>query len=267
MAANLIILTAEEYQREYQSIRLQTRPNSTPLSAAMVKTLAQPDACPTCGFPPGSPGFLRSEFPVGHPRFGALIPCPDCHDGNLAVRLTGASQLKGWLRDATLNTYRTNRHNRAAFDATKAFVERRAGWLTLWGGYGTGKTHLLAAAVNLSTNNRVAAVYYTLPDLLDAMRAAYQDDSFDNLFSRLVRLPILALDELDKVRLTDWAREKLYQLFDARYRDLERLGTICATNTKPDPADTDMGYLYSRMTDRRSTIVEIGGGDVRPVEV
>ena len=67
--------------------------------------------------------------------------------------------------------------------------------------YRHSTAHLLAAAVNLCVSQRVAAVYYTLPDLMDALRRSYDADGFDTFFSRLVRLPVLAIDELDKVQI------------------------------------------------------------------
>ncbi len=222
-------------------------------------------ACPTCGFPPDEPGWLRSDFPPGHSKFGALIPCPDCHDANLSQRLAQASQLTGWLKRATLAGYRGNNGNTAALQAAVSFAQTPVGWLTLWGSYGPGKTHLLAAVVNHCAVNRVAACYYTLPDLLDKLREGYADDGFTGLYDRLVNVPVLAIDEVDKVRLTDWAIEKIYQLVDARYRDLDTRGTLYAMNVDPDPGDSEMGYLYSRMRDRRCRVVEVAGGDARRI--
>ena len=35
--------------------------------------------CEGCGSPIGTPGFVRLDFPVGHPSFGQAIPCPRCN--------------------------------------------------------------------------------------------------------------------------------------------------------------------------------------------
>lgn len=261
----MLVITQDEYRQDYQAIRLPTRLTSTTTSSGGLTQRMASDGCPTCGFPPGEAGFLRTEYPAGHARFGALVRCPDCHDGRLAERLRAACQLTGWLVDASFKGYRLSPGNRAAYEAAQKFAKAPRGWLTLWGGYGLGKTHLLAATVNHCTAGRIAAVYYTLPDLLDRLRDSYGNDGFSTLFDRLVAVPVLALDELDKVRLTDWAREKLYQLVDARYRDLDRRGTLLALNRQPDVNDPDLAYLYSRAMDYRSRVVEVAGGDVRPV--
>lgn len=226
-----------------------------------------PGACPTCGFPPDEEGYLKSDFPPGHPKFGALVSCPDCHEATLSERLAASSQLTGWLKGVTLDSYRANNGNTDALRASVSFAKKPIGWLTLWGSYGPGKTHLMAAIVNHCTRNRLAGVYYTLPDLLDKLRDSYGADGFSALFDRLVKVPLLALDEVDKARLTDWAQEKIYQLIDARYRDLDTRGTLFALNVQPEPTDEAIGYLFSRMHDRRNQVIEVAGGDVRPVEV
>ncbi|MBU2052584.1 ATP-binding protein [Patescibacteria group bacterium] len=226
---------------------------------------APPDACPTCGFPDGQPGYLRSEFPVGHPKFGALIRCPDCHDGALACRLAEASQLTGWLKTATFDTYRSRRENKVALDAARKVAEKPTGWCTFYGTFGPGKTHLLAAIVNHCNTHRVAAVYYTLPDLMDRLRDSYTDDGFSVFYDKLVRMQVLVIDEVDKLRLTEWAKEKFYQLADSRYRELDGKLTVFALNDLPEVTGGEMDYLYSRMRDYRGQTVEVGGGDVRPI--
>lgn len=102
---------------------------------------------------------------------------------------------------------------------------------------------------------------------MERLRNGYSDDGFSGLYDRLASVSVLALDELDKVRLTEWAKEKLYQLCDARYRDRDRKGTLFAMNIQPATDNADFGYLFSRMRDYYGCkVVEVAGGDVRPVE-
>ena len=37
--------------------------------------------CPVCGWPKGTPGFVRLPFPIGHELFGRAWPCPNCNGG------------------------------------------------------------------------------------------------------------------------------------------------------------------------------------------
>jgi len=230
----------------------------------MVKDHAAFGDCPTCGFPLGTPGYQRLDVPYSDPRFGKMVPCPDCHDATLSQRLSQCSQLTGWLRQARFAGYRVHDGNQQAHQAAAAFANEPLHWLTLWGAVGTGKTHLCAAIVSACVDNRKAAVYYTLPDLLNALRGTFKDNSFSDTLSRLVGVPVLVIDEVDKVNWTSWADEAVYALVDARYRALNERGTVFAMNVEPQKGGTGNDYLYSRMWDNRNMVVEVGGGDVRP---
>jgi len=227
---------------------------------------AEPAACPVCGAPPGIPGYLRADVPYTHEDFGKLTPCPTCHAPKLSSHLRSISQLDGWLGDASFDNFQLCAENCKAYEAALGFADKPIGWLTLWGTYGPGKTHLLAAITNRLTVEGRGAIYYTLPDLMDALRDSYKDD-FSGTFHRVANVPVLLIDEVDKINPTLWAMEKVYQLFDARYRGLAQFGTVFAMNARPEIANDDTDYLISRMFDRRFAVVEVGGGDMRPVEV
>ena len=221
--------------------------------------------CPTCGFPLGSPGAVRLDVPVNDPRFGRPVPCPDCHDATVSQRLSKCSQLTGWLRQARLAGYRVHDANRLGYQEASTFVNEPLRWLTFWGPFGTGKTHLCAAIVNACVDKRKAAVYYTLPDLLNVLRGTFKDNAFSDTFGRLVGVPVLVIDEVDKVNWTTWADEAVYELVDARYRALNEKGTVFAMNVEPAVDGGGNDYVYSRMWDNRNVVVKIGGGDVRPL--
>jgi len=166
---------------------------------------------------------------------------------------------------ARFGTYKRSAHNAAALDACQEVARHPEGWVVLWGHYGTGKTHLLAATVNEAVKSNIAAVYYTLPDLLDRLRGSYDRNEYDPFLARLCSVPILAIDEIDKARATAWANEKIYQMIDARYRAISSQATMFAMNSSPQKTGDDMDYIYSRMNDWRSRVIEITGGDVRPI--
>lgn len=234
-----------------------------------LKDLNLPGACPTCGAPPGEPGFLRYDAAVGQPHFGLVCPCPTCH-GHKQNGAGPPSQLEGRLAGASFHSYRVTEGNRAALEAAVAFAGRPEGWLTLWGSYGLGKTHLLAAVVNHCLAGGVPAVYTTLPDLLDSLRGSYDSNDYSPLFQRLRAVRVLAIDEVDKVYLTGWAREKVYQLADARYRQPGQLGTIFGLNIDPAAALAEsstgpLAYLFSRMLDEYGRVVPLSGADARPL--
>jgi len=201
-----------------------------------------------CGFPPGEPGYLR---PGGCAGQDALIPCPECSGVKLTQRrqLLFSHQLEGVLRDKTFDNYARTDGNAAALQAAIAFAAKPAGMLAFWGAYGDGKTHLLAAIANEVGG---PAKYYTFPDLASQYRASIGND-VEGFYRIVSRVPVLLVDEIDKVSLTNrdgsftWTREQSYRIFDYRYRNRDRLGTVFAFNMQPDKADDVFGYLFSRM--------------------
>jgi DNA replication protein DnaC len=101
-----------------------------------------------------------------------------------------------------------------------------------------------------------------VPDLLDHLRSAYAPDSeagYDELFEGVRQAPLLILDDLGTQTSTQWAQEKLYQLFNHRYTF--RTTTVITTNSSLDQIG---GRLASRMADpNTSKCVVIDGIDVR----
>ncbi len=134
------------------------------------------------------------------------------------------------------------------------WASQPAGWLTLLGGTGVGKTHLAAAAANarLAAGNSVC--FAVTPDLLDALRASYRDQdeaSFEAIFSWLKEVDVLVLDDLGAQQGTEWANEKLYQLCAARY--LRKAPTLITTNMVPEDLEP---RVASRLLDRQRGVVQ-----------
>lgn len=213
--------------------------------------------CPTCK----GAGFLVRDLHPTDPDFSQPVPCPTCHDGNLARRLRDMSQLDGTLTGVRLNNFRVVEGTQPAWQHVRDFVHDPRGFLTLWGGYGCGKTRLLATLVNECTEARIGAVYYTLPDLLAVLRESVGENVYNRQHTRILSVRVLAIDEVDKARLTDWAKEQIYTLVDSRYRLRHTQGTVFAMNVQPDHHDPELGYLYSRMGE--GTVVHVTAGDMR----
>jgi DNA replication protein DnaC len=114
-----------------------------------------------------------------------------------------------------------------ALALARSYAEHPDGWLVFFGDHGTGKTHLAAAIANEQVRRGRPAVFVTVPDLLDYLRAAFGPNSqasFDKRFEEVRRAPFLVLDDLGLESATPWAREKLYQLINFRFN--MRLPTV-----------------------------------------
>lgn len=223
-------------------------------------------ACPAClGL-----GWVRpGVFPVGHPEFGKLERCGVCAKDELPAYLRRASGLAGWQAHASLGEYVPLGGERLPqLERVQALIQRGHGWLTLWGGYGRGKSFLLAAVVNHYLGEKKPAVYVTAGKLLDHLRDAYGPDQigFSAAFSHWANCRVLAIDEADRFHETNWAMDKYRQLVDHRYNlACGKDGiTLFACNAEPGEGNwpPELDYLASRM--RHFDVCEAKGGDVRP---
>lgn len=190
---------------------------------------------------------IAETYPILAPdyrRGGVSAETSDFNSLNLYSHMTFDSfELRYELpRDARENLQR-------ALEIALDFAEHPEGWLIYLGNYGCGKTHLAAAIANSFHNDGGEALFITVPDLLDHLRAAFAPSShtsYDKRFSEIKSAQLLVLDDLGTESATPWAREKLYQLFNYRYN--AHLPTIITT--AHELGDLDQ-RLVTRMRDKR----------------
>ena len=203
------------------------------------ETAADPSGpgCDRCdGF-----GFGRRAVPLDHPDFGKMLPC-ECQlssapDAQTATRAYSNTAGLEDCRFAQLDTQRPARRNAdqrlfaAAAAAAREYAADPAGLLAFTGPPGSGKTFLTAAIVNHCLEQGRLAYYSPTPQLLDHLRAAYAPDAetdYDQLYQKILDVPLLALDDFSTRSATPWAQEKLTQL--VRHRFQRRLPTVIAVD-------------------------------------
>ena len=213
----------------------------------------RPD-CPVCG----GLGYVRRDLAVDHPDFGRVTPCTCVEEmdrGRQTERLQRLSRLDR-LRHYSFQSFQP--HGRIglgatqqasleqAFNQARAFASAQNGWLVISGGYGCGKTHLAAAIANQAVDSGVPTLYLTVPDLLDWLRATYDDESstFEARFEEIRTVRLLVLDDFGSHSATPWAQEKVFQIINHRY--VSRLPTVITTNVDLDEMD---GRIRSRLAD------------------
>lgn len=136
-----------------------------------------------------------------------------------------------------------------AFRAAYQFAEKPQGWLVFTGPYASGKTHLAAAIGNYRKELGQPPIFVTSIELLDHLRATFNPESmvrFDRRFSDFKSCPLLILDDLGTESMTPWVKERLYQLFNARYN--AGLATVITTSKRIEEVDE---RIRSRMLDKR----------------
>jgi len=117
----------------------------------------------------------------------------------------------------------------------------------LAGPSGCGKTHLAAAIANERIKQGQPALYKTVPDLLDDLRAGFNPEHgvpYDQTFDIVRNAPLLILDDFGVHSSTPWAQEKLDQLIDYRYS--QQLPTVITTGDAVEQFDE---RLQTRLTD------------------
>lgn len=151
----------------------------------------------------------------------------------------------------------------------RAHVDRVREWLAsdpvksganllVFGGVGVGKTGLaIGALYELHTAGASRLQFVSTSALIDALKPGGDEA----VMQSCQRADVLALDDLGTTRGTDWERDRLYALLNARYED--QRPTIVTTNvTLVDLADSVGERIASRLIEG-ATMVSIGGSDRR----
>jgi len=200
-------------------------------------------------------------------------PCPVCCKGQMAAYVLRNCGLTGADLDVSLVNFKVDgpllSEKSEALTACKRLLGQGlavAGFVTLVGDYGVGKSHLLKGLVNGFRQIGVMAKYSTMSDLLSDIRERFGDDhgarEAETVIDLYRRARILAIDEVDRVHLTGWAKETIFRLLNSRYEESDRLLTVMATNVEPIDLPAELGYLGSRMNGGQ--IIRVGGPDMRP---
>jgi len=157
--------------------------------------------------------------------------------------------------------------------------------LVLTGKVGRGKTHLLAALLrHLTLEKGVRTRFIEFTRLLADLRAGFDEGrSGADLLNALVEVPVLAIDELGKGRMTDWELSVVDELISRRYNALRcTLGTTNFSPGEPTgalPTNLALGEAAPRQTlgdrigerpwsrlNEMVDFVEVGGPDVRELK-
>lgn len=180
-------------------------------------------------------------------------------------RLQSIDGLTPAERTIRLSTLHIDDDNRGAHESVTYALQRKRGIITLYGKPGRGKSTLLIAAVNEAREANIPAVYARTSDVLDYLRNAYdpkhdRELSADDRWHLLTTVDVLALDELDQFKTTEWAMEKFLALMDERWRNIDRSVTLIASNAAVANLPEKVA---SRLQDRRAQLFHLTGPDMR----
>jgi DNA replication protein DnaC len=219
----------------------------------------------------GKPHWMDLAGPNGENKSGWYdaellhADCPACRSGKRGEYLANNSGMEGTQLQVSWSLF-TDPEKKPAVDAVRKIVKDGAGWLTLHGSFGVGKTSLLFAACNATIKAGNPAYYITAANLLADIRRRFSDGNkmsiaVEDAIANWIGMPFLCIDEIDRVSITQWTQETLFRILDARYQAAASRATLLVTNTDPDTIGKEFTYLASRM--HAGKIVKIAGADMR----
>ena len=157
-------------------------------------------------------------------------------------------------------------------ETVKRWSESDKGWLTLIGGVGVGKTHLLKSAIFRANGYYLTA--YEFDQRIKDFRSGMEDKNTliftdpDEWRSRIANMKRhLVIDDIGAGYIQrGWTLSRFERLIDLRYRN--QLPTAIATNLDEKTLDLELGErINSRIRDRNYAIVKIisYGQDIRRI--
>lgn len=136
--------------------------------------------------------------------------------------------------------------------------------LFIAGPVGTGKTHLAVGVLRAARELRgIGGRFAMVPAVLAQIRAAIGrgDEDAAYVLETYQQTPLLVLDDIGAERVTDWVREQLFLLIDARYQAM--LPTLVTTNDSLETLEEHVGQrIVSRIMGMCDGIV-LDGPDYR----
>lgn len=149
----------------------------------------------------------------------------------------------------------------------KVIVPRRN--MIIFGGFGTGKTHLMAAAINALCDQQVSCRFMTGQGLFDAISHCFSGGhDHTQYLNEASNAPVLAIDDIDKVYMPNKLRDSsednfqvktFFAIINKRY--LKQYPTLITTNSL-DITKYLGGAAFSRLKEG-GEIIQMDGSDFR----
>lgn len=195
--------------------------------------------------------------------------CPDCEriaqiqareKGKQKLLIEACLGIKG-VKEFTFENYKESKENHEAYIACKNF-NPSAHNLYLYGGCGSGKTHLAGAAWRKRVEDGLSCEFIKHPELSRMFRKKEAEEE-NVLLKKFSDYDILVIDDIGVGRSTEFSSQILYEILDLRISNYKN-GLILTSNFS-------LEELASKMMDDRLSsriagicqIIKVGGPDYR----
>jgi DNA replication protein DnaC len=226
---------------------------SNPPQSRVVPTTAEPVVCPFC-------------FGTGMevmPGKGARR-CR-CRTQDVRSRLLETARIPRRYEGCLLGNYQPANNNGSqlrafnhAYCLTREYPSVERG-LLFTGPCGVGKTHLSVAILRELIEQGIPCLFYEFGSLLKEIQNSYNPVSQTSelkVLAPVFEAEVLVLDELGASKPTDWVRDTMMQVINARYND--RRLTIFTTNYRDERGQPAEETLEDRVGTRlRSRLYEM----------
>ena len=202
-----------------------------------------PVECPRCH----DQGYLRLDVTATDRNFGLPAECPcGIVQTRRMRRIWASSEIPPSMRHYSLASFALRSGRQDLVDDLRAVWADTNRWLLLTGPVGLGKTGLAVSLLLEAMHAGSGGLYVVTPSFLARIRATYSrgkdndDDNETDVLASVIEAPLLVLDDVGKVTLTEWGQEKLFTLVNERYIAGRR--TIVTSNL-----DTEDGSLEAHL--------------------
>lgn len=148
-----------------------------------------------------------------------------------------------------------------AYDTCREFAVDLTGTLILYGDFGVGKTHLLAALINELLLRGELCRFMTATKFFDAVQERIAEGSgYHELLRQVYSPKLLVIDDVDKAKWTEWREELYFKVVNERAN--RELPIALSTNRVKDLPLFVGGAVTSRLSIGQIAI-EMTGPDYR----
>lgn len=143
-------------------------------------------------------------------------------------RLRQYSLMDRRFEECTFENFQVDKNNQKLYKMAINYCNR---WLEMkaknigflfWGPPGTGKTYLAFCIANKLIEDLVPVIAISSIGILNRIKQTYKSYGQEGeveIINTLKNASLLVLDDLGAENGKDWAKEKLYEIVDSRYRD------------------------------------------------